>query len=517
MKKITEKKKDKRETTDSVELSSDENSIINERRNKLKNLRDSGFSYPNKFVPHDRAKILIEKYSEKNRDFFGTTEIKVTVAGRIMLKRLQGKSSFFTLQDTSDRIQLYIKEDLIGVDEHKKIKLFDLGDYIYSVGILFKTQKGELSIRCTKISLLAKSIRPLPDKFHGLQDREIRVRKRHLDLIVNNDTRKIFEIRSKTVSYLRNFMEDNNFLEVETPMLHPIPGGATAKPFKTHHNSLNQEMYLRIAPELYLKRLIVGGFERVFEINRSFRNEGISTRHNPEFTMMEFYSAYTDYKWLMFFVEKMFKELIKFVLGKKKFVFQEHEIDLSKKFARMTIKEAVCNVLDEYDENSLDDPKLLKQLIVKYDSTQNFSNIKNFTPVVLQYKLFESIAEESLIQPTFIIDHPTEVSPLAKSSEKDKNITERFELYIAGKEIANGFSELNDPEEQSVRFNNQVKSKEAGDQEAMHYDNDYIEALEVGMPPTGGCGIGIDRLLMLLVNKPSIRDVIFFPALRRLN
>ncbi|MAI28839.1 MAG: lysine--tRNA ligase [Rickettsiales bacterium] len=503
------------DSSDSSNVDS-ENTIITERRRKLKELRNSGFNYPNHLKPDTRANILIDKFSSQDREFFEKKKILVSLAGRIMLKRLQGKTSFITLQDSTGRIQLYINDNSLGKSEHESAKQLDLGDHIYSEGTLFKTMRGELSLRCKTISILAKSIRPLPDKHRGLQDIETRVRQRYLDLIINKETKKIFEIRSKVLSKLREYMEFNGFFEVETPMLHPIPGGATAKPFRTHHNSLNQEMFLRIAPELYLKRLIVGGFERVFEINRSFRNEGISTRHNPEFTMMEFYAAYTDYKWLMNFLEKMLSEIALALFGTCILSLNEKKIDLKKSFVRMTIKEAIYGALDDIDENALDDILVVKKLLKKFNKKKDEDFLNKSLPT-LQYELFECVAEETLIDPTFIVDYPIEVSPLARSSDDNMGLTERFELYIAGREIANGFSELNDPEDQSKRFTEQVKSKESGDQEAMHYDNDYIRALEIGMPPTAGCGIGVDRLLMLFTNKQSIRDVIFFPALRHLD
>lgn len=495
----------------------DENNIISERRKKLKRLRENGIAYPNNYFPKNRAKSLHKKYSCEERVFFEKELVKVSVAGRIMLKRLQGKTSFFTIQDATDRIQLYINDDSLGAEAHVMAKQFDIGDFIYVEGNLFKTKRGELSVKCEKIVIMAKSLRPLPDKFHGLQDIETKVRQRHLDLIANPNTKKTFEVRSKVLTKLREYMEKSEFLEVETPMLHPIPGGASARPFVTHHNSLDQEMFLRIAPELYLKRLIVGGFERVFEINRSFRNEGLSTRHNPEFTMMEFYAAYTDYKWLMNFVEKLLSSIAVTVLGKSKIFYQEKEIDFAKKFTRLTIKEALQRVLSNEEKTCLTDIDSIKKLLNKYVSKEGkkFSETDNLA--ILQYKLFESIAEESLIEPTFIINYPVEVSPLARVSDVNTEITERFELYIGGREIANGFSELNDPEDQARRFFSQAKAKEIGDDEAMHYDEEYIKALESGMPPTGGCGIGVDRLIMLLLNKQSIREVIFFPALRHLN
>ncbi len=499
------------------ETSNNENNIIYERRKKLTELRKTGLAYPNKLFPKNRASLLHELYSIKEREFFESSFIEVSIAGRIMLKRLQGKTSFFTLQDATDRIQLFVNDDYLGIKEHTFAKQLDLGDHIYVEGVLFKTKRGELSIRCKKISIMAKSIRPLPDKFHGLQDTEAKVRQRHLDLIVNPETRKTFEMRSKVLSKLREYMERSKFLEVETPMLHPIPGGATARPFVTHHNSLDQEMFLRVAPELYLKRLIVGGFERVFEINRSFRNEGISTRHNPEFTMMEFYAAYTDYNWLMNFLENMLVKTAISILGTAKISVQGVEIDFKKKFNRLTIIEALRKVLNDQEKDCLNSVDLVKKLLEKYSGKdlKTFSN--TISLAALHYKLFESIAEESLIEPTFIVDYPVEVSPLARVSDDNPEITERFELYVGGREIANGFSELNDPEDQARRFQSQLEAKAAGDLEAMHYDEDYIKTLEVGMPPTSGCGIGIDRLMMLLSNKQTIREVIFFPALRHLS
>ena len=500
-----------------VKDDSSENNIIRERRKKLNQLRETTLAYPNKLSPKNRAKFLHQEYSCKDKVFFESELVKVSIAGRIMLKRLQGKTSFFTIQDSTDRIQLYINDQSLGIEAHVLVKQFDIGDFIYAEGILFKTKRGELSIKCVKTVIMAKSLRPLPDKFHGLQDIETKVRQRHLDLIANPDTKKTFEMRSKTLSKLREYMEESEFLEVETPMLHPIPGGASARPFVTHHNSLDQEMFLRIAPELYLKRLIVGGFERVFEINRSFRNEGLSTRHNPEFTMMEFYAAYTDYKWLMNFVEEMLLRITISVLGTSKIIFQDHEIDFKKKFNRLTILEALQRVLSDEDKVCLSDISMMKKLLSKHVNKDGnkFSTYDNLA--ILQYKLFECIAEESLIEPTFIIDYPVEVSPLARVSDTNSEITERFELYIGGREIANGFSELNDPEDQARRFVSQAEAKAIGDDEAMHYDEEYIRTLESGMPPTGGCGIGIDRLMMLLSNKQSIREVIFFPALRHLS
>lgn len=492
----------------------DENTIIAERRAKLKELREFGEAFPNHFKPEDLAKKLHDSYDEFDKDSMEKKEVNVTVAGRMMLKRVMGKASFATIQDTSGRIQLYVARDNINSDQdqelYSKFKKWDMGDIIGAKGKLFKTNTGELTIEVKEIILLTKSLRPLPEKFHGLSDQEIKYRQRYVDLIVNEETRNTFIKRSKIMSGIRDYMIENDFLEVETPMLHPIPGGASAKPFMTHHNALDMDMFLRIAPELYLKRLVVGGFDRVFEINRNFRNEGLSVRHNPEFTMMEFYAAYSDYLWLMDFTEKCIQKVAEDITSSKKVSYQGKEIDFSKKFDRLTLAEAILKYSNKYSQENLLDLNFMKKEIKSLDDTTN----EKLGLGALQLALFEHVAEEHLWQPTFIIDYPVEVSPLARSSSKNSDITERFELFIAGREIANGFSELNDAEDQAKRFKAQVAAKEAGDEEAMYYDTDFIRALEYGMPPTGGCGIGIDRLVMLVTDSPSIRDVIFFPHMR---
>ncbi|MFA7503375.1 MAG: lysine--tRNA ligase, partial [Burkholderiaceae bacterium] len=428
-----------------------------------------------------------------------------------------------TLQDGSGtgaggRIQLWMNDDGIGAEEHADFKHWDLGDIIAAEGMLFKTRKGELSVRCDTIRLLTKSLRPLPDKFHGLADPDIRYRQRYVDLIVTGEARDTFVTRSRTIDSIRRFMRGNGFLEVETPMLHPIPGGAAARPFVTHHNALDQEMFLRIAPELYLKRLLVGGFERVFEINRSFRNEGISPRHNPEFTMMEFYAAYTEYRWLMDFTEEVLRDAALATTGSAVLSYQGQRIDLEQPFARLTIVEAIrAHGGAEHSTARLDDPAMLRETLRRLGVDTSTPALADAGIGALQLALFEEIAESKLVQPTYIIDYPVEVSPLARESDTRPGVTERFELFIAGREIANGFSELNDPEDQAARFRAQAEAKEAGDLEAMYYDEDYIRALEYGMPPAGGCGIGIDRLVMLLTDSASIRDVVLFPALKRLD
>jgi lysyl-tRNA synthetase, class II len=494
----------------------DENHVIAERRQKLASIRAQAKSkgenpFPNDFRPEHDAADLIKAYGEKTKEELeAATPVLVKVAGRMMLKRVMGKAAFATIQDASAQIQLYITMNDLGAEALEEFKHYDMGDILGAEGRLFKTKVGELSIHVASLRLITKSLRPLPEKFHGLTDTEQRYRMRYVDLITNPDVRETFRMRSKIVQSIRSFMVDAGYLEVETPMLHPIPGGAAAKPFITHHNSLDMQMYLRIAPELYLKRLIVGGFERVFEINRSFRNEGISVRHNPEFTMMEFYIAWRDYHHLMDFTEEMFRVVSTHVLGKTAFTYGEHEIDFAKPFDRITMPAAVKKYCPEFADADLHDIEVLraslKKLHVQIKPTHSVGE--------LQLMLFEETAEAKLIQPTFIIDYPAEVSPLARRNDKTPHTTDRFELFIAGRELANGFSELNDAEDQAERFMAQVTAKDAGDEEAMHYDADYVRALEYGMPPTAGEGIGIDRLVMLLTNSPSIRDVILFPQLK---
>ena len=494
----------------------DENQVMHERRTKLASLRTLGPAFPNDFQPAHRAAPVLEQYAEKTREALEQAPIEVSLAGRMMLKRVQGKASFATIQDATGRIQIYLNDESVGDQAHEAFKHWDLGDIIGVSGRLFRTMKGELSVRASALRLLTKSLRPLPDKFHGLSDQEQRYRQRYIDLIVNEDSRRTFVARSKTVNSIRSFMSANGFLEVETPMMHPIPGGAAAKPFITHHNALDQQMYLRIAPELYLKRLLVGGFERVFEINRNFRNEGISPRHNPEFTMMEFYAAYTDYRWLMDFTEQVIRDAALCVAGTTKLEYQGRELDLGMPFDRLTITEAIRKHAPEYQSATLDDPAYVRAEVKRHGADlAHLDKIGANSTGALQLMLFEQVAEAKLWNPTYIVDYPVEVSPLARASDQKPSITERFELFMTGREIANGFSELNDAEDQAARFRAQSQAKDAGDAEAMFYDADFVRALEYGMPPAGGCGIGIDRLIMLLTNSPSIRDVILFPALKR--
>jgi lysyl-tRNA synthetase class 2 len=488
----------------------DENQIIAERRSKLKAIREKGIAFPNDFERKNLAADLHTAFGEKTPEELEAEQIPVAVAGRMMLKRVMGKASFATVQDMSGRIQLFISNDITGEEAHAVFKHHDLGDILGATGLLFKTKTGELSVRVTEVRLLTKALRPLPEKFHGLTDQEQKYRHRYIDLITNEQTRKTFMIRSKIVQAIREFFTRHDYLEVETPMLHPIPGGASAKPFVTHHNALDMEMYLRIAPELYLKRLVVGGFEKVFEINRNFRNEGLSTRHNPEFTMIEFYEAYRDYKYLMDFTERLFAEVAQKVLGTTVISYQGKELDLGKPFHRLTMVQAIQKYHPQFTDEQLNNRDFLvnelQDLKAKYKPEDGVGG--------LQLSLFEELSEHLLFEPTFIVDYPVEVSPLARASDKDPNTTERFELFIVGREIANGFSELNDAEDQEARFDAQVAAKDAGDEEAMFKDADFIRALEHGLPPTAGEGIGIDRLVMLLTDAASIRDVILFPHMR---
>jgi lysyl-tRNA synthetase class 2 len=469
-----------------------------------------GNAYPNDFVREDLAGEVVQKQGGADRETLQANPVPVTVAGRIMLKRVMGKASFATIRDMSGEIQIYLTDTDPGKPEHEAFKHWDLGDFVGVEGTLFKTKTGELTIRARKVRLLSKALRPLPDKFHGLADQELRYRQRYVDLIINEETRTTFLQRTRIMQALREFFVTRGYLEVETPMMQPIPGGAAARPFVTHHNALDIDLYLRIAPELYLKRLVVGGFEKVFELNRNFRNEGISTRHNPEFTMLEFYTAYTDYRYLMDFVEQLLADVAQQAIGTKTVAYQGKSIDLSKPYDRLTITEAIQKYHPEYDDALLGNrDALLAKLKALGASHRPADGLGG-----LQLSFFEHTTEQLLIQPTFILDYPAEVSPLARRSDKNPEITERFELYIAGREIANGFSELNDPEDQAARFMDQVRQKEAGDVEAMHFDADYIRALEYGLPPTAGAGIGVDRLVMLLTDSASIRDVILFPHMR---
>ncbi|GAB2882670.1 lysine--tRNA ligase [Uliginosibacterium flavum] len=488
----------------------DENHIIAERRAKLAEWRKTGAAYPNDFRRENLAGHLHTACGEKSAEELEATPLTVSVAGRIMLKRVMGKASFVTIQDMSGRIQLYVTRDNVGEDLYTSFKTWDIGDIVGTTGILVKTKTGELSVKSESLRLLSKCLRPLPDKFHGMSNLEMRYRQRHLDLITNDESRATFIARSKLISAIRRYMDGHGFLEVETPMMHPIPGGASAKPFVTHHNALDQQMFLRIAPELYLKRLVVGGMEKVYEINRNFRNEGLSPRHNPEFTMIEFYEAYADYRTLMDFVEGLLRHSAREALGTEQFQYQGRDLDLSKPFDRLTVVQAVMKYCPEFTEAQLGDAAWLReQLTARKAMPKGTVGLGS-----LQLAFFEETAESLLWNPTFIIDYPVEVSPLARASDANPGITERFELFIVGREIANAFSELNDPEDQAERFQAQSKAKDAGDDEAMYYDADYIRTLESGLPPTGGCGIGIDRLIMLLTDSPAIRDVILFPQMR---
>ncbi|HEV2611830.1 MAG TPA: lysine--tRNA ligase [Noviherbaspirillum sp.] len=495
----------------------DENSIIAERRAKLAAIRQKGVAFPNDFRPQHKAADLQAQYGDMGREELEALAVQVSIAGRMMLKREAGKkAAFATLQDASGqkadgRIQLYITSDKTGEAEMEAFRHYDLGDILGIEGTLFKTKTDELTVKVTTLRLLTKSLRPLPDKFHGLSNQEMKYRQRYVDLIMSEETRRTFKARTAAMSSIRRFMSEHGFMEVETPMLHTIPGGAAAKPFITHHNALDMEMFLRIAPELYLKRLVVGGFERVFEVNRNFRNEGVSPRHNPEFTMMEFYAAYVDYRWLMDFTEAVIRQAAIDAHGTACLNYQGRELDLSKPFHRMTIVEAINKFAPHYESAQLQDATFLRAELKKF----GVAPLANAGLGALQLALFEETAEAQLWEPTYIVDYPVEVSPLARASDTIPGITERFELFITGREIANGFSELNDAEDQAARFQAQVAAKDAGDEEAMYFDADYIRALEYGLPPTGGCGIGIDRLMMLITDSPNIRDVILFPHLRR--
>jgi lysyl-tRNA synthetase class 2 len=496
----------------------DENQLIAERREKLKSLREAqkqgkGVAFPNDFKPGHRAAALLEHHGAKSTEQLEQEQVQASVAGRMMLKRVMGKASFATIQDATGRFQIYVTRDAVGEEAYAAFKHWDLGDIIGAEGTLFKTKTGELSLHAKSIRLLTKNLRPMPDKFHGVADQELKYRQRYVDLMMDPTARDRFVARSKAVNGIREFMTEHGFLEVETPMLHPIPGGANARPFVTHHNALDQAMYLRIAPELYLKRLVVGGFERVFEINRNFRNEGISVRHNPEFTMLEFYSAYWNYRDLMDFTERLVRDAAIKAVGTLQLTYNGKPVDLEKPFDRLTIVEAIRKYTDAGD--NVGNRDWLINALRKLGMTEEKERLSTRSLASLQVLFFEEKVEEQLWQPTYIMEHPTEISPLARANDDRPEVTERFELYITGREMANGFSELNDAEDQAARFAAQVNAKEAGDDEAMFFDHDFVRALEYGMPPTGGCGVGIDRLIMLLTDSPSIRDVILFPALRR--
>ncbi|CCE23696.1 lysine--tRNA ligase [Methylotuvimicrobium alcaliphilum] len=496
------------------ELLQDEQEQIRQRRSKLIEIRERGIAFPTDFRRNVVVGELLAEYGEKTKEELEAEPIRVKVAGRMMTRRIMGKASFCHIQDMSGQMQLYVARDHLPEGFYnEQFKKWDIGDIVGAEGVLFKTNVGELSIKVDDIRLLTKALRPLPEKFHGIADQEIKYRQRYLDLIMSDQSRKTFLIRSKIVTYIRDFLVARQFLEVETPMMQAIPGGATARPFKTHHNALDMELFLRIAPELYLKRLIVGGFERVFEINRNFRNEGLSTRHNPEFTMLEFYQAYAEYHDLMDLTEEMVRGIALEVLGQTLITYQGEHYDFGKPFDRMTVVESILHFNPDL---TVDD------LATREASAKVAENLK--IPVKdgyglgkLQIEIFEKTVEHRLMNPTFITAYPVEVSPLARRNDDDPHVTDRFEFFVGGREIANGFTELNDAEDQAERFRKQVEEKEAGDDEAMHYDADYVTALEHGMPPTAGEGIGIDRLVMLFTDAPSIRDVLLFPHLRPKN
>ena len=489
---------------------SDIDELIAQRREKLEKLREAEQAYPNDFRRDSLADELHQTHGESDKETLESVRIHVSVAGRMMTRRVMGKASFAHIQDMSGKIQLYVRRDELPEGLYDEFKHWDLGDIIGAEGQLMKTNKGELSVHVDNIRLLTKSLRPLPEKFHGLTDQETKYRQRYVDLIINEDTRKTFAIRSSIIDFIRNYLKNDGFIEVETPMMHVIPGGAAARPFTTHHNTLDMGLYLRIAPELYLKRLVVGGIERVFEINRSFRNEGLSPRHNPEFTMLEFYQAYADYEDLMNLTEDLMRKLVIEITGGTTITYQEDEYDLGQAFVRMTLKESILHFnpdISATDLESLESARVIaEKLGVHLEDSYGLGKV--------QVEIFEKTVESRLMAPTFITAYPTEVSPLARMNDDDPFVTDRFEYFIGGREIANGFSELNDPDDQAERFRKQVEDKEAGDAEAMHYDEDYITALEYGMPPTAGEGIGIDRLVMFLTDSPTIKDVILFPHMR---
>jgi len=490
----------------------DENKLIAQRKEKLAVLRSDHKAYRNHFRRDDFAADLHQAHGEKTKDALVEENVPAIVAGRMMLHRVMGKASFMTIQDMTGSIQLFLRHNDLPEGVYDATKHWDMGDIVWAKGVVFKTNTGELSVKLSEIDLVTKALRPLPEKFHGLTDTEARYRQRYIDLMTNEATRKTFVMRTKIVDFIRDYLTERRFMEVETPMMQVLAGGAAAKPFKTFHNALDIELFLRIAPELYLKRLVVGGFERVFEINRNFRNEGLSTRHNPEFTMVEFYQAYADYNDLMNLTEDLMRKLCETVLGATTVHCQGEDYDFSKPFQRLTVIEAIMKFNSGFNEADLHDLEkatvIAKKLDIPVELHHGLGKV--------QIEIFEKTAEHLLIQPTFITAYPAEVSPLARRNDEDPHVTDRFEFFVGGRELANGFSELNDPEDQAARFKAQIEAKTAGDEEAMPYDEDYIVALEHGMPPAAGEGIGIDRLVMLLTDSPSIRDVILFPHMRPL-
>ena len=488
----------------------DENKLIAERRNKLATLREQGNAYPNDFRRNAIAGELHQTFHAHDKDALDEEQVRVAVSGRMMAKRVMGKASFVKLQDRSGQIQLRLERDRLPEGVYQAFKKWDVGDIVGAEGVLFRTNTGELTVMADQVRLLTKSLRPLPEKWAGLTDQETRYRQRYVDLIINESSRETFRKRSEIITYMRSFLESQDFLEVETPMMQVTPGGAIARPFTTHHNALDMKLYMRIAPELNLKRLIVGGFDRVYEINRNFRNEGVSTQHNPEFTMLEAYRAYADYNDWMNSTEAMLHGMAEAVNGTTIVSYQGEEYDFGKKFKRMTVEEAIDAYNPDFDMSKIRD----RDYLAAYCERLGAEVKDGYGAGKLQVEIFEETAESKLREPTFITMYPAEVSPLARKNDEDPFVTDRFELFIAGREIANGFSELNDPEDQAERFRAQVEAAAAGDDEAMSYDYDYIRALEYGMPPTTGIGIGVDRLVMLLTDSPSIRDVLLFPHMR---
>ena len=490
-------------------IPTDENKLIAERRAKLERLREQGAAFPNDFRRDALADQLLTAYGDRAPEWFDQHTIRVRVGGRMMVKRVMGKASFAKLMDRTGQIQLFLQAETLG-QVYEEFKHWDVGDILGAEGVLFKTKKGELSVRVDKLRMLTKSLRPLPDKWHGLSDQEVRYRQRYVDLIVNPESRRVFETRTRIIKYLRDFLDALDFLEVETPMMQAIAGGAVARPFVTHHNALDMKLYLRIAPELYLKRLVVGGFERVYEINRNFRNEGVSTRHNPEFTMLELYQAYADYTDLMNLVERMCQGICDTIYGSRRVEYQGEIFDFGQPFRRVTVEDLIVHFNPGIERAKLRDVAYLRSHCDRLGITYGESDGAG----KLQIEIFEKSAEHRVIAPTFVYAYPAEVSPLARRNDADPFLTDRFELFVGGREIANGFSELNDPEDQAARFREQLARKDAGDDEAMQYDADYVRALEYGLPPTAGLGVGIDRLVMLFTNSPSIRDVLLFPYMR---
>jgi lysyl-tRNA synthetase class 2 len=489
----------------------DEHKLIAQRREKLARLREQGVAFPNDFRRNALAGELLAEYDSKSDSELEALNLRVKLAGRVMSRRVMGKASFSHLQDMSGKLQLFVQRDRVGEETYAWFKKdLDIGDICGAEGVLFKTKTGELSVKVDAMRLLTKSLRALPEKFHGLADTETRYRQRYLDLIMNEATRTTFRVRTAVVQFIRDYLNALGYLEVETPMMQAIPGGALARPFVTHHNALDMQLFLRIAPELYLKRLVVGGFERVYEINRNFRNEGLSTRHNPEFTMLEFYQAYADYHDLMDLTEDLLRRLVQQVLGGSELNYQGETYDLSQPFQRLTVRESILAFNPELTAADIDDLTAARAVAGRLGIALKDS----YGLGKVQIEIFEKTVESRLLQPTFITEYPLEVSPLARRNDANPFVTDRFEFFVAGREIANGFSELNDAEDQAERFRRQVEDKDAGDLEAMHFDADYICALEHAMPPTAGEGIGIDRLVMLLTDSPSIRDVLLFPHMR---